>query len=291
MEILTIDQAGHCSAPGRWWNQARRWVYGVGMAVVAGLSAAGCSRNDAPRLAMPATMMESAGVMAPRERSQRSPGTLSREHNVVIDVPESQLETRFHRVVERCTADAAHQCTILQSDLSTGDSPSGHIRLRIDPAAVEELISFASSLGRLEHRSTTVEDLADAIQDTQSRLEMLTNYRRQLLELQAKAATNVDAAIRIASELSTVQTNLERAAGEAANQAKRTSTDIVTMDLVVAQRTAYWRPIREALRDFLGNLSNGMSQGITAVAYIVPWLLVAVPGLYVVRLLWRRRGR
>jgi len=266
-------------------NHARLWVHGVAIVIVAGSSVAGCSRNDAPRLAMPAAMTALA------ERSQRSAGTLSREHNVVIDVRESELETHFDRIVERCTVDAPHHCTILQSDLSTGDSPSGHIRFRIDPAAVEELISFASSLGRLEHRSTTVEDLADAIQDTQSRLEMLTNYRKQLLELQARAATNVDAAIKIASELSKVQTNLERAAGEAANQAKRTSTDIVTMDLVVAQRTAYWRPIREALRDFLGNLSNGMSQEITAVAYIVPWLLVAVPGLYLVRFLWRRRGR
>jgi len=65
-------------------------------------------------------------------------------------------------------------------------------------------LPFASSLGKLEHRSTKVEDLADAIQDTQSRIEMLTNYRKQLLALQAKAATNVEAAIKIASELSTV---------------------------------------------------------------------------------------
>jgi hypothetical protein len=26
-------------------------------------------------------------------------------------------------------------------------------------------------------------------------------------------------------------------------------------------------------------------------AYIVPWLFVVVPGLYLVRFLWRRRGR
>jgi hypothetical protein len=45
------------------------------------------------------------------------------------------------------------------------------------------------------------------------------------------------------------------------------------------------------LRDFLGNLSNGVSQAITAVAYIVPWLFVVVPGLYLLRFLWRRRAR
>jgi hypothetical protein len=120
---------------------------------------------------------------------------------------------------------------------------------------------------------------------------MLTTYRKQLLELQAKAGTNIDAAIKVASELSTVQNNLEQATGQAAYQAKRTTTDIVTIHFSVTERRAFWRPIHDAIRDFLGNLSEGISQAITAVAYILPWLLVVIPGLYLVRFLWRRRGR
>jgi hypothetical protein len=147
----------------------------------------------------------------------------------------------------------------------------------MDPGAVEDLIAFAVSLGRLEHRSTQVEDLADAIQDTQSRIEMLTNYRKQLLELQAKAGTNIDAAIKVASELSTVQSRLEQATGQAAYQTKRTTTDIVSIHFSVTEHKVFWQPIREAGRDFLGNLSNGVSQAITAVAYILPWLLVIIP--------------
>lgn len=230
-------------------------------------------------------------TLAKQDRASPEHGTLSREHSVVIDVPETELESAFRRVADRCGADSSHHCTILQSDLSTGQYPSGLIKLRIDPGAVEDLISFAAGLGKIEHRSTMVEDLADSMQDTQSRIEMLTNYRKQLLALQAKAATNVDAAIKIASELSTVQGDLERATGEAAYQTKRVTTDIVTISFAVAEQRAFWRPVREAFRDFLGNLSNGVSQAITAVAYIVPWLFVVVPGLYLLRFLWRRRGR
>lgn len=248
----------------------------------------GCSRGGASHAFMAPTAM-----VAPKQRAlaaaERS--TLSREHSATIDVPESELETQFRRVVDRCTRDSDHHCTILQSDLSTGQLPSGLIKLRIDPDAVEDLVTFVAGLGKLEHRSTSVEDLADSIQDTQSRIEMLTNYRKQLLALQAKAATNVDAAIKIASELSTVQGDLERATGEAAYQTKRVTTDVVALSLAVAEQRAFWRPVREAFRDFLGNLSNGVSQAITAVAYIVPWLFVVLPGLYLLRFLWRRRGR
>jgi hypothetical protein len=224
-------------------------------------------------------------------RTDLAQSTLSRQHSVTIEVAESDLHSSFQRLSDRCTADSANHCTVLQSDVSSGQFPSGLIKLRIDPKAVEDLIGFAAGLGRLEHRSTQVEDLADAIQDTQSRIEMLTTYRKQLLELQAKAGTNIDAAIKVASELSTVQSNLEQANGKAAYQAKRTTTDVVTIYFSVTEQKAFGRPIRDAVRDFFGNLSEGISQAITAVAYILPWLLVVIPGLYLVRFLWRRRGR
>jgi hypothetical protein len=230
-------------------------------------------------------------MVSQKDRPASDHGTLSREHTIAINLPEIDLGARFSQVTDRCSADSAHHCTILQSDLLSGQFPSGFIKLRIDPIAVEELVSFVSSLGRLDHRSTSVEDLADAMQDTHVRLEMLTQYRKQLLELQAKAATNIDAAIKIASELSTVQANIERASGEAAYQNKRTTTDLVNIRFEVREQKAFWRSIREAAQDFSGNLSTGTSQAITAVAYILPWLFVVVPGLYLIRFLWRRRGR
>jgi hypothetical protein len=248
------------------------------------LSCSGCSRGgNAMRVMAPATVQK---LRTPPENN-----TLSREHTIVIDLSDAALETGFRKVVDRCMADSDHHCTILESNLSSGQWPAGLIKLRIDPTAVEDLVAFASGLGRLESRATSVEDLAEAIQDTQARIEMLTTYRKQLLELRAKATTNIEAAIKIASELSTVQSDIERATGEAAYQTKRVTTDVVTLRFDVTEQRAFWRPVREALRDFLGHLSEGMSQAITAVAYIVPWLFIVIPGLYLVRFLWRRRGR
>jgi hypothetical protein len=261
-------------------NPCSRLAAVIGFAFFMTITISACSRNSL-----------ATGGAALELRADQERGTLSREHSLTIEVPETELDAHFQRLADRCKTDSAHHCTILQSDVSTGQFASGLIRLRIDPEAVEELIAFAASLGRLEHRSTKVEDLAEAIQDTQSRVQMLTNYRKQLVELQAKAATNVDAAIKIASELSTVQGNLEQANGQAAFQTKRTTTDVVTIRFSVTEQKAFWRPIGEAFRDFFGNLSTGISQAITAVAYILPWLLVVIPGLYLVRFLWRRRGR
>jgi Domain of unknown function (DUF4349) len=257
--------------------------YFIGLIAVASIATLeGCSRGNAERPAGPAVAAQLARTAAA--------GTLSREHSAVIDVPEADLAGSFRRVTDRCTMDSASHCVILQSDLSSGQNASGLIKLRIDPAGVEDLVTFASSLGKLQRRSTNVEDLADAIADTRSRLDMLTAYRKQLLDLQAKAASNIEAAIKIAGELSRVQTELEQAAGEAAYQTKRATTDIVTINFVVAAHKAFWRPVREAADDFSQNFASGISQAITAVAYIVPWLFVILPGFYLLRFLWRRRG-
>ena len=250
---------------------------------------AGCSKTS--HIEAQAHPTAGAPLMSKVAQDEENTNTLSRTHAIAIKVSESDLAARFRSVSDRCVADAEHHCTILQSELSSSDRPSGLIKLRIDPAAVEEFFSFVISQGRLESRSTSVEDLAEAMQDTQTHISMLMNYRKQLLALQAKAATNIDAAVKIASELSTVQSDLERSTGEAAFQTKRTTTDIVTIEFVVAAQTAFWRPIGEATAGFFGNLSTGLSQVITAIAFIIPWLIVVLPGLYLLRFLWRRRGR
>jgi len=255
-------------------NRGTRVAIVVGLAALVGV---GCGTKNAPRAAQ---MSMAAQVAAPAPAVAafaRQGSTLARENSLVIDVSESQLEGQFGKVLDRCTTDVKHHCTIMQSDLSSGATPSGSIRLRIDPEAVEGLVAFVSGLGKLEHRSTTALDLADTMQDTQTRIAMLTSYRKQLLDLQAKVGNNVEAAIKLASELSTVQTDLERAAGEAAYQTKRTSTEIVSIEFAVNERKAFWRPVHEALENFVGNFSNGISQAVTAVAYIVPWLFVVAP--------------
>jgi len=92
------------------------------------LTCSGCSRGgNAARVMAPMTVQN---LRTPPENN-----TLSREHTVVIDVSEAALETGFRKVVDRCMADSDHHCTILQSNLSSGQWPAGLIKLRIDPAA------------------------------------------------------------------------------------------------------------------------------------------------------------
>src|SRR5271168_2029143 len=111
--------------------------------LIGSFSVAGCMRKGPVGTALSTTAMPHAmlaGKLAQAARSSESANTLSREHHVVVEVRAGDLEAHFRRVAGRCNTDLADHCTILQSDLSSGDSPAGQMRLRIDPSAVEDLI-------------------------------------------------------------------------------------------------------------------------------------------------------
>src|ERR1700738_614501 len=86
------------------------------------LSCSGCSRGgNAMRVMAPETVQ--------KLRAPPGNNTLSREHTVVIDLSEAALETGFRKVVDRCTSDSDHHCTILETNLSSGQWPAGLITL------------------------------------------------------------------------------------------------------------------------------------------------------------------
>lgn len=215
--------------------------------------------------------------------------TLAREHSLSVEVVERELPGAVNRILAACVQTPTTHCTVLRSDLSAGKEPSANLRFRLAPTDISSLRQVISTVGDIVRDSTRAEDLADVIADTQTRLQMEVSYRKQLVEMQAKAGGNIDAAIKIASELSHVQGDIERISIEADIQKQRVETETLDVDLSTGSRRAFLKPVRESLSDFSTNLSNGVAQAVTAVAYILPWSAIFLPLLFLIRFLWRRR--
>jgi len=49
--------------------------------------------------------------------------------------------------------------------------------------------------------------------------------------------------------------------------------------------------VRDAVHSFGTNLREGIASAITFVAILLPWLVIIVPGVFLLRLLWRVTGR
>ncbi len=223
-----------------------------------------------------------------RSAEQRDGEFLAYEHMLVVDTREDKLADSFKLVTDACAADRENQCTVLHSEISHGDYNRASIRMRVKPAGVDALANLAAGSGDVVRRSTNVEDLAKTIADTNKRVAILTTTRDRLLELEERGAEDIESLIKITTELTKVQAELEQATGQSAYQRQRVDMDILNIQIVVEAGRSFWSPIIDALSSFGQNLSEGLADTIYAIAYLLPWLVLIFFVGYILRKLWGR---
>jgi hypothetical protein len=187
-----------------------------------------------------------------------------------------------------------HQCTMLNASIDTGSQQLSQIKLRIHPAGVANIVKLATDAGKMSVQSTDVTDLGDQFVDTQQTIDRLGEYQKSLRALKQskqskqKTGQDIDALVKLAQEEAKVQTDLEYAKGKKAKLLQRVQTDILNITLTSRDGLPFWQPISESMSSFGGNLSEGISQSITAVAFLIPWILVLTCLMFLLRFIWRK---
>ncbi len=224
----------------------------------------GCSRT--PEFAGPAPAMQAKAAYSAERH-------LAYEHSITLDVPEARVPAVSAAAQAACTR-LGSACEMLESQLETGSHPSAALKFRASPEGVRTLTQALSREGEVTGQATKAEDLAVPMADAAKRLAMLADYRTKLEGLQARAANDVDALIKVQHELATVQSELEAATAAQARLAKRVQTEVLDVSIQSQDHRSWWAPINRATRSFGSSLSEGISITITGLAYLLPWALV-----------------
>ena len=247
------------------------------------VAVAGCSSSD-----QSAGFSGDAELAFSRFAKERDSEFLAYEHTLVVDTSEDKLADSFKSITDACAADRENQCTVLHSEINHGDFNRASIRMRVKPDGVGALATLAAGSGDVVRRSTNVEDLAKTIANIDKRIAILTTTRDRLLELEERGADDIESLIKITTELTKVQAQLEQAMGQSAYQRQRVDMDILNIQLVVEAGRSFWSPIGHSLSSFGQNLSDGLADTIYAIAYLLPWsLLILIVG-YLLRKIWKR---
>ncbi|MCJ8273398.1 MAG: DUF4349 domain-containing protein, partial [Psychrosphaera sp.] len=223
------------------------------------------------------------------DRQQSGHGAyLAYEHSVSVNVHHDKIQQTHQSILNSCKADQTNQCTMLNASIDTGNRQISEIKLRIQPAGVADIVKLATDAGKMSSQSTDVTDLGEQFVDTQQSIDRLSDYKKSLRALKQKSGQDIDALVKLAQEEAKVQTDLEYAMGEKAQLLKRVQTDILNITLNSQGSLPFWQPINESMSGFGGNLSKGISQSITAVAFLIPWILVLLCLMYLLRFIWRK---
>jgi hypothetical protein len=264
---------------------------------------AGCSdtKQAAPtgRMAAPGAAPAPTGVAGQTLSAwapaiPRSSDTLAYEHVVWIELSKIDIDKRVAEVQNACVSSKEFGCTLLDiSSEGRRGVPRGSIRMRLAPEGLDPIIAVAAKGGEVVSRNTHAEDLAQPIADTERELALMTTHRDRLAELQKRKDLSVDQLITVSKELATVQTQIDALGTQRANLRRRTETDVLTINLSLPPEEIEreQHPVRDALRSFTGSLWEGVGMVIEFLAYFLPWLLVIVPGLFLLRLFWRWMSR
>lgn len=255
------------------------------------LALVGCSR-DVNSARGPASYESGARALkvATAENAQRAGSSLAYEHTVSIEIDKDSVGARIKDMRSACESHKDFACTLLDVDFRTEfEVPAGHVRMRMAPTAVEGMIEVAAQGGRITSRGTHAEDLAEPISDAERELSQLSTHRDRLSEFSKRKELTVDQVISLSREISSTQTQIDSINTRRANLQRRVDTELLTIDFS-PPREAYAEqqtPIQNAIRSFGVDFRDAIAQVIRFTAVLIPWLVIVVPGLVLLRLFWR----
>jgi hypothetical protein len=260
-----------------------------------GLALAGCGRKVDVSAPLRAEMSSgAAGVaaqiapaMAPAPRRNES---LAYEHFVSVELSKELLPARMKEIQDACNTNKELACSLLDFSTSSNESvPSGSIRMRLAPAGVNSMVEMAGKGGEIASRNTHAEDLAEPIADTERQLALLTTHRDRLAEFMKSKDIKVEQLITVSRELASAQSQIDALGTQRANLRRRVDTELLTINFSLPRHAyaAEQSPVLDAFRSFGSDLKEAIASVIRFTAFLLPWLVVVVPGLILLRLFWR----
>lgn len=281
-----------------------------GLAVASGLAAlaaiGGCSDSRPPKPEFQASDRRATARLNPMVRplAQTSDAKLAYTHDLTIGLPPQRVTAHFEAARDRCLNEATLKCVLVAASIDDGQRPSGRpqaqIQVRLPHDSVAPFMAFvtaplpgeAAGDVVLRSQSTHADDLTDAIEDGGRRLAQLTAYRTRLDAIAARPDPRVEDLIRIAQELAQVQSQIEEADAKQRGLSQRVDTEIVSVALRSDEaRAGPLAPVEEAWAQ--AGQTFGMSAG-SALRFVVaglPWIPLLLIGVFLLRALWRLRGR
>jgi hypothetical protein len=223
-----------------------------------------------------------------------------------LRLPAASLAQIHANHVSLCEQAGQATCRVLSAQVSgrDGASPYAVLDLRARPDWIarfrEDLPGeLGEAGGSIQSEEARMEDLTTQIVDGEARLRARVALRDRLQTLLETGGASVEDLVAVERELANVQADLESRESLLAALRERVETSRLTLQYRAAPSVtaqSNFTPITQALESFAYDFSNAVAAMIRFVAGFLPWLVVIVPALLLIRL-WirgffrRRRAR
>lgn len=190
------------------------------------------------------------------------------------------------------------RCEVTSSSITTraDDSlPSGTVSLRVVPKDLGKLLAHVQTVGKIAQHTTEREDKTTAVVDTEAKLKNLTSFRDNLRAMLKKPSATVKDLVEIQQQLTETQSELDSETTQRKILANETEKIAVEISFRVERPNvgaSGFAQIWNAFRESGSVLAQSTASLVYMIFSIVPWLVLIVPGCWLVVKVWRKvRGR
>jgi len=216
---------------------------------------------------------------------------LAYEHQIRIRMPGERIAARASEVQAACNGGKFGACAVLGMNQSGGDDPSATLQVRIVPDGVDKLIGLAGKGEEIAERGIQAEDLATAVRDNGMRQDRLRKEHARLLEFQDRKDLKIADVMTLSSRIAEIESQLQAAEQEAAQQQRRISTQLVTLTFQTTRAQENTGEVGEAFKDVGGIVTGTIAFLIRAFAALLPVALVLTVLVLLIRRIRRARRK
>lgn len=210
-------------------------------------------------------------------------------YHLQIETAAEKMQASFDAAVKHCEA---LNCQLLTANFNREtpySPPSASLSVRVPPRNVSIFLSGLAKNGEVMQHGRDSEDKTNQVIDAEARITNLTNLRDRLrLMLNDKSAKFKDI-IDVERELANTQSELDSMTSIRKMLALETDLVAVNIDFTAAQgitEQGFFAPVARALKNAGQVLMESMASVITFVMAAIPWILIGIPVIWLVRRYW-----
>ena len=213
-------------------------------------------------------------------------------HHLQIETAAEKMQASFDAALKHCEA---LSCQLLSANFNREtpySPPSASLSVRVPPRNVAIFLSGLAKNGEVMQHGRESEDKTNQVVDADARISNLTNLRDRLrLMLSDKTAKFKDI-IEVERELANTQSELDSMTNVRKILALETDLVAVNIDFTAAQgitEQGFFAPVLRAFKNAGQVFMESIATVITFVMAAIPWLLIGIPIVWLVRRYWLKR--
>ena len=212
-------------------------------------------------------------------------------HHLQIETPAEQMQAAFDAAVAHCEALSCQMLSANYNKETPYSPPSASLSVRVPPRNVAIFLDGLAKSGEVMQHGRDSEDKTNQVVDADARIKNLTELRDRLRVMLTDKSAKFKDLIEVETQLANTQSELDSFTSMRKALLLETDLVAVNIDFTAAQgitEQGFFAPVARALKDAGHVMMESFGSVITFVMSAIPWLLIGVPLLLLVRKFWRK---